>query len=94
MKVLKSATQKNVILNRGFYTDHELTQMLRNEEIFYIDEDYKISFNPCHTYINTTETYRVSLNDVSELKVVYNKIYEEYETVAIMKNGNIIHVEL
>lgn len=94
MKVLKNATQKNVMLDKDYYSRNDLIEMLDNKDIFFIDEDYDISFNSVHVFDNPDEVYRVSLNDVNELKVVYNKTYECYETVAVMKNGKTLHVEI
>lgn len=93
MKVLKNATQKNVILDRDYYTTNQLCDMLHLEEIFYIDSEYNVSHN-CMRAFDDTECFRVSLNMVNELKVVYNKEFENYETVAVMKNGEILHVIL
>ena len=94
MKILKNASQRNVILNKEYYTRNDLIEMLDNKTIFFIDEDCEISCNTVHVFDNPNEVYRVSLNDVNELKVVYNREFECYENVAIMKNGAILHVEI
>ena len=93
MKVLKKAEQKNVILDKDFYTAKQLFDLLSSREIFFIDENIEVSFNPMRAF-EDTECFRVSLNEVNELKVVYNKEYGFYETVATMKNGKILHVTI
>lgn len=38
MKIRKNAEQKNFIVNKDYYTDHELLTMARQKTIFCLDE--------------------------------------------------------
>lgn len=80
MKVLKKALQRNVILNKEYYTENQIDEMIRNEEVF------KISFDE-------SDAVRISLEDVKELKVVLNE-YDFYTTVAVGKNDKLYYIEL
>lgn len=94
MKVLKKATQQNILLNEEYYTLWEVEEMLLNKECFYISES---NFNECYSYEEYCQTYRrlrIFTEHIEEIKVVYNKNFECYETVAIGKNGKTYHVEL
>lgn len=96
MKVLKNAEQKNVILDNDFYTWEELKHMLFAETIWYFDSDYRVSHDTSLIYWNEYHDmeFRVFLDIVEELKVVYNKEQGFYETIAVLKNGTKLHVKL
>lgn len=44
MKIRKNAEQKNFIVDKDFYTEHELLSMARQKLIFCIDEFYDIRY--------------------------------------------------
>lgn len=96
MKVLKNAEQKNVILDNDFYSWEQLRDMLNAEIIWYFDSDLRVSRETSLIYWNeyNEKEFRVFLEDVEELKVVYNKELGFYETIAVLKNGIKLHVKL
>jgi hypothetical protein len=96
MKVLKNAGQKNVILDNDLYSWEQLRDMLNTETIWYFDSDLRVSHDTSLIYWNEyrEKEFRVFLEDVEELKVVYNKEWGFYETIAVLKNGIKLHVKL
>jgi hypothetical protein len=96
MKVLKNAEQKNVILDNDLYSWEQLRDMLNTEIIWYFDSDLRVSHDASLIYWNEyhEKEFRVFLEDVEELKVVYNKEWGFYETIAVLKNGAKLHVKL
>ena len=89
MKVLKSATQKNVLIDCVWYTTEEVNDFLDKHIMFTFDNDFKVSYE----HINYTDV-RLFLNKVKELKVIYDRVYECYSTVAVLYDGSYIHVRL
>lgn len=96
MKVLKNAEQKNVILDNDFYSWQQLRDMLLQEKIWYFDSDLRTSYDSSLIYWNEyhEKEFRVYLDLVEEIKVVYNKEWGFYENVAILKDGTKLHVKL
>ena len=92
MKVLKSAKQKNVLVDYGFYTVNEINDLLDKHILFTIDDDFKESYE--HVNYTDVKNVRLFLNKVKELKVIYNREIECYATVAVLDNGNYIYVRL
>ena len=92
MKILKSAKQKNVLVDGGWYTVNEINELLDKHIIFTLDNDFKVSYE--HVNYSYIDNLRLSLNKVNELKVIYNKEMECYATVAVLDNGNYIYVRL
>ena len=92
MKTLKSAKQKNVLVDRVWYTVNEINELLDKHILFTFDND----FNVCYEHINycDIDNLRLSLNKVNELKVIYNKEIECYATVAVLNDGNYIYVRV
>ena len=92
MKVLKSATQKNVSVDGGWYTVNEINELLDKHILFTFDD----SFNESYEHINITniDEVRLFLNKVKELKVIYNKEMGCYATVAVLNDGSYIYVRL
>lgn len=83
MKPVKRAKQKNVAVDRSYYTDDQYAHL---EDIigvfdigFLCDEDEK--------------NLRVVLSLVKDLKVVLDE-YGYYTTVAVMETGEQIYIEL
>lgn len=85
---IKSATQVNVIVNSEYYTIANLNKMFESHIIFRFSSSS--NFEEEYSSINTYS----DLENVKELKVVYNKEYECYETVAVLNSGELIHVSL
>lgn len=96
MKVLKNAEQKNVILDNDFYTWQQLRDMLITEAIWYFDSDLRVSHDTSLIYWDeySKKEFRVFLDGVEEIKVVYNREYGFYENIAVLKNGAKLHIKL
>ena len=92
MKVLKSATQKNVLVDYGWYTVNEINEFLDKHILFVLGDDFKESYE--HVNYSDVKNVRLFLNKVKELKVIYNQEIECYATVAVLNDGNYIYVRL
>ena len=92
MKTLKSAKQKNVVVDGGYYTVAEINELLDNHILFTFDDDFKESYE--HVNYSDIDNVRLFLNKVNELKVIYNHEMECYSTVAVLNDGNYIYVRL
>ena len=92
MKVLKSATQKNVLVDYGWYTVNEINEFLDMHILFVLGDDFKESYE--HVNYSDVKNVRLFLNKVKELKVIYNWEMECYSTVAVLNDGNYIYVRL
>ena len=90
MKIRKNAEQKNFIVCKDYYTDHELLSMARQKIIFCIDEFFNIRYI---TDIRQVEDscFRIFADMCKEVKVVYNS-YGYYETVVVTVNDQLIHI--
>lgn len=73
MKVLKKAVQKNVVVNMDFLNMEQQDNLLRRKFMTFIS-DFDLSV---HLY----------LDYVCELKVVYNKEFDMYVTVAVIDDS-------
>lgn len=88
MKVLKKADQKNIVLDKYMYSDIQIQQMLKAEEIFYIK--YGTSGVATTDWdLTSTEIcendFRIYTVNLKEIKV---ECYQGcYHTVAIGNNG-------
>lgn len=91
MKTLKNAKQKNVILNRDYYTTQNLCDLLKERCLFYFD-GLEIKFDEVNYFNVNDYVYRVPLSIVKELKVIYSKEYECYLTIAVFNEN--AHSEL
>ena len=92
MKTLKSAKQKNVLVDGGYYTVSEINELLDKHILFKFDDDFKESYE--HVNYSDIDNVRLFLNEVKELKVIYNHEMECYSTVAVLNDGNYIYVRL
>ena len=92
MKVLKSATQKNVLVDYGWYTVNEINEFLDKHILFVLGDDFKESYE--HVNYSDVKNVRLFLNKVKELKVIYNQEMKCYATVAVLNDGNYIYVRL
>ena len=92
MKVLKSATQKNVLVDYGWYTVNEINEFLDKHILFTLDDDFNASYE--HVNYSDVKNVRLFLNKVKELKVIYNREMKCYATVAVLNDGNYIYVKL
>ena len=92
MKVLKSVAQKNVLVDCNWYTMDEINEFLDKHILFTFDDNSKESYE--HVNYFDTKDVRLFLNKVKELKVIYDRDYECYTTVAVLNDGNYIYVRL
>lgn len=92
MKILKSAKQKNVLVDGGWYTVDEINELLDKHILFTFDIDFNVSYE--HINFSDIDNVRLFLDKVIELKVIYNKEIECYATVAVLNDGNYIYVRL
>ena len=92
MKVLKRATQKNVLVDSSWYRMSEINELIDKHILYTLDADFKESYE--HINISNIDEVRLFLNKVKELKVIYNKEMECYATVAVLNDGNYIYVRL
>lgn len=92
MKVLKRATQKNVLVDSGWYRMSEINELLDKHIVFTLDDKFKESYE--HINCSNIDDVRLFLNKVKELKVIYNREMECYATVAVLNDGNYIYVKL
>ena len=92
MKTLKSAKQKNILVDGGWYTVDKINELLDNHILFTFDDDFKESYE--HINYLDIDNVRLFLDKVKKLKVIYNKEIECYATVAVLNDGNYIYVRL
>ena len=92
MKTLKSAKQKNVLVDCGWYTVDKINELLDKHILFTFDDDINESYE--HINYSDIDNVRLFLNKVNELKVIYNRELECYATVAVLNDGNYIYVRL
>ena len=84
MKVLKKALQRNFQINKEMYTERQLKEMCEKHLIFWLNP-----LNGMHTDFNYNDEltdYRIPDTFIKEIKVIYNKMFGFYETVAILEN--------
>lgn len=93
MKIAKRAEQKNIILNKDYYTPSEINLMLAAGEIFYFTKDFNASYEPITNWEFDEAVFRIYTDDLSEIKVVLDE-YKFYSTVAVGKNGKTYFVNI
>lgn len=86
MKILKTAEQQNFIVDIAYHSTRDLQDMQRNGEIGTIES--KCGISGCDNEL------RVFASDCDEIKVVYEKEYGCYKTVAILKTGKKAYITL
>ena len=91
MKIRKNAEQKNFIVNKDFYTRNELLSMARKKIIFCIDESFNARYITDISEVEDT-CFRIFTDMCKEVKVIYDKSFGYYTTVAITDNDMMIYV--
>ena len=92
MKTLKNSKQKSFAIAMDMYTNEQYIEMLENEEgIFYIGCDYDAT-SDVEEYED--EDLRINHSSVAEIKVVYNREFDEYMNVVKTYSGNTYYVQL
>lgn len=94
MKVLKRAEQKNVLVNCDYYTIDDINSYLDEHIFFTFNEKLEVSYEHITLCPLDDRTVRLFLEDVKELKVIYNMEFQCYTNVAVLDNGTNIYVEL
>lgn len=101
MKPLKSAEQKNVKLNRDFYTVAKIRQLVESKNVAVMDwENFKqLSLNDLDFMYDSLDALKnyglvIFLENAKEIKVAYNKDFEMYYNIVTMNDGTEIVVEL
>lgn len=89
MKIARNAQQKNVVLDRDYYTDREICDMLGAGEIFFFLPGGRISHDPEE---GLDREVRIFTDNLVDIKVVLEDGY--YATVATDKAGRVHHVKL
>ena len=97
MKILKRAEQKNVILNKYYYTEDEIKNMLNSGEIFFLNSSNSKK-SGYEKYERLTKEgidieLRIFTSDLKELKVVLDE-YGMYTTVGETENGRRYYITL
>lgn len=80
MKVLRRAEQRNVIVDKDWYTEEEINM-------------FKLA-DYCFTLINDNNNLRIDLSYADKLEVVYDKNYGAYTNEVVMNGGTRIRVLL
>lgn len=93
MRPLKKADQKNVKLDRGFYTIEETRKLIEFEYVKVMDwKNFKqLTLNELDFMYDSKDALDnydllIFLNDVKELKVIYNKEFGFYQNVVTFEN--------
>lgn len=89
MKTLKKANQKNVLLNKEYYTEEEIKRMIDYEGVWYLDDNYKCLRNYKDVDVMSLDL-RIECEN-AELKVICK---DGYYTNVMIKNGKEYFVEL
>ncbi|MBR3591255.1 MAG: hypothetical protein IKL46_00145 [Clostridia bacterium] len=94
MKVLKRAEQKNFIIDKDMYSKHDIENLMYQGFVFWFDENMGIRMDVVEGFKYDETVFRINAVNIDEIKVVYNKEYGFYETVAILYNGDMVHITL
>ena len=87
MKILKTAEQKNFIVNKDFYTDIEIWGMVRCGLFFSFDRNCEHKSYSDYSDVSMSDTYRIYADYCKEVKTVYNKEYGIYENIVVAKTA-------
>lgn len=93
MKILKKAEQKNVTLNKEYYTASNINDMLSSKEIFYFSKNLNPIHDPISSWSINEMVFRLFTEDLTDLKVILDE-YNCYTTAAIGKNGKTYFVNI
>lgn len=100
MKILKEATQKNVCLDKNYYTKLDIKYMLIHGECFWIDFTKELDNGFFSSDVDIIDDYdkfnevemRISTSYIKEIKVICED--GEYKVVAIGNNDKKYYVNL
>jgi hypothetical protein len=92
MKTLKNSKQKSSAIAMDMYTNEQYIEMSKNEEgIFYICLGFG-AISDIEEYDG--EDLRINHSSVAEIKVVYNREFDEYMNVVKTYSSNTYYVTL
>lgn len=94
MNILKSAQQKNFVVDREMYTSDKLLDLVKRGVIFSFDEKFEHKNFECVWDINLNDEFRIYASDCNEIKVIYNKDYGFYQVIVITKAGEQIPITI
>lgn len=96
MRILKSAQQRNMGIDKGMYTLNEINDMLEAREVAHFTEgDYRECYDPISSMSEYEQTnVRIFTSRLAEVKVVYHKEYGFYCNVAVGHDGKEYFVTL
>ena len=86
--------QRNFVVDKGMYCYSELIDLIARGVIFSFDENMEIKEYEGDADVNIEDVFRLSANDCTDIKVVYDKDYGFYHVVAITKAGEQIAVQI
>ena len=89
MKTLKKASQRNVLINKYYYSETELKEMMDYDRVWYLDDDYNCSRNYKGVDVMNLDL-RIECEN-AELKIICK---DGYYTNVLIKNGKEYFVEL
>ena len=96
MKIRKNSTVRNFEVNRWYVTDKEIIELLNNGtcEIFTATYFERITDYKYINIMSNDYTVRIFASDCEEVKVIYNKEYNNYINVVVTKDGKTIPIIL
>ena len=96
MKIRKNSEVRNFEVNRWYFTDKEVLELLNNGicEIFTSNYFEQITDYEYINIMSDDYTVRIFASDCEEVKVIYSKEYNNYINVVVTKDGKIIPVIL
>ena len=95
MKIRKNAVQKNFEIDREYYNNSELFEMIKKTyEAFIFTDELEEKEIENSWDIASDDVVRIYADDCDEVKVIYSKEYENYQTVVVTKSGKVINVRL
>ena len=96
MKIRKNSEVRNFEVNRWYVTDKEIIELLNNGtcEIFTSRSFEQVTDYEYINIMSDDYTVRIFASDCEEVKVIYNKEYNNYINVVVTKDGKTIPVIL
>ena len=95
MKIRKNAVQKNFEIDREYYNNSELFEMIKKTyEAFIFTDEFEEKEIENSWDIASDDVVRIYADDCDEVKVIYSKEYENYQTVVVTKSGKVINVRI
>lgn len=89
MRILKSAEQKNVTIDRSYLSNQEIYDLMLAKKIFFWQ-----GYNECYNYFALSEIDELHIFtcNLKELKIIYDKEYECYQAIAVFPDGQFLRL--